>query len=332
MNTKKLALWHTAFWLIPPGIVIPSMFRHGAGNSVLYWIAAYIFYISSFYINLFFILPSWVKRRAIFPLLLKWLGLIVIYATMILFINRAFGMYQKGSIAFKIGDWFFTSCSYLGILFFLSFSYRFAFDWFRNEHVKLEMEKSNLKIELAFLKSQTNPHFLFNTLNNIYILAWQQSPQTPDAIMKLSEMMHYMLYESNDERVPVLKEIYYIEQLMALQRLRMNGPMSFDFSVSGEVDNYQIAPLLLVNFAENIFKHAILNDDKDPAIMHLTLEGKQLSLYCRNRINNALKDKEGGIGLANMKRRMELIYPGRHRFTIKSDENYYSTHLTIQFD
>ena len=332
MNKKKLALWHMAFWLIAPAVVIPNMIRAGAGSAIPYWITAYLFYISSFYVNLFLILPRWVRKRKIFPLLLSWLGLIVFYTIVILFINRAFGVFQKGSAAFKIGDWFFTSCSYMGVLYSLSFFYRFAFDWFLNDRVKQEMEKSNLKIELAFLKSQINPHFLFNTLNNIYVLAYQQSTQTPDAIMRLSEMMHYMLYESSDESVALSKEIHYIEQLMALQRLRVNGPMSFDFSVTGEVDNYQIAPLLLVNFAENIFKHAVLNDDNDPAVMHLTLEEKKLSLYCRNRINHVLKDKEGGIGLVNIKRRIELLYPARHHFKIDSDAIYYSTHLTIQFD
>ncbi|GAA3933991.1 hypothetical protein GCM10022209_30400 [Chitinophaga oryziterrae] len=235
-------------------------------------------------------------------------------------------------MAFKIGDWFFSSCTYMGALYFLSFAYRFAFDWFRNDHIKLEMEKSNLKTELAFLKSQINPHFLFNTLNNIYVLAYQQSAQAPDAIMKLSEMMHYMLYESNDEKVPLAREIYYIEQLMTLQQLRMNDPMCFDFSVTGDVDNYQIAPLLLINFAENIFKHAILNDPSDPAVMHLSLKGKQLSLHCRNKVNNVLKDQEGGIGLMNVKRRMELIYPGKHQFKIKMEDLYYNTYLTVQLD
>jgi LytS/YehU family sensor histidine kinase len=194
------------------------------------------------------------------------------------------------------------------------------------------MEKTSLSIELAFLKSQINPHFLFNTLNTIYILAYQQSVQTPDAILKMSDMMRYMLYESNEERVPLSKEIYYIRQLMALQQLRMKDPMCFDFSVTGEVENYRVAPLILVNFAENIFKHAVLNDESNPAIMHLKLEGEQLSLYSRNRINNALKDDEGGIGLANVKRRMELIYPHRHHFKIESDAIYYNSYLTIQFD
>jgi hypothetical protein len=325
MNKRQLLLGHVVVWLIPPAAMIPAMIHAGAGNSVAYWIAAYLFIITSFYVNLLVFLPVWVRTRKLLPLLGKWIGLILLYTLVILGINRFFGMYQKGSASYRFFYWFFDNCTFMGILFLVSFAYRFAVDWFYNDRVRREME-------LAFLKSQVNPHFLLNTLNNIYILAYQQSEETPRAIMRLSELIQYMLYESSGERVPLEREIYHISQLASLQQLRVNGPMHFELRVTGALKEHPIAPLILVNFAENMFKHGVLNDPEDPAVMDLRLDGARLSLFCRNRINHALKDAGGGIGVANVRRRMELTYPGRHEMTVQADDTHYSTRLTIQLD
>lgn len=330
MKKWKLVLWHIGVWCIAPVTVIPAMYRFNASSAIPYWMTAYLIYISSFYVSLYFVLPGWVKRRKTLLLLLNWFILIIIYTAILLFVNNLFGVYQRGSVQFKVLKFFFISCTYMCILFLLSIAYRFAIDWFQNERIKQQLENQNLKSELSFLKSQINPHFLFNTLNNIYILAYQQSVKTADAVMKLSEMMRYMLYESNDEQVPLTKEIAYIRQMINLQQLRLKEPMSLYLSINGEITDQNIPPLLFIPFVENIFKHAQLNDQNDPVVMQLKAEHKLLHFHCRNPINHAVKDTTGGIGLSNVKRRLELLYPGKHFFRTEKNETHYTVDLTIQ--
>ncbi len=330
MKGWKLALLHIMVWCIAPGTVIPAMFRFNAASAIPYWTTAYLIYISSFYVSYYWVLPGWVKRRKTSLLLLQWLVLIILYTLVILLVNYFFHVYKRGNLQFNFGKFFFISCTYMGILFLLSITYRFAIDWFKNEKIRQQLENQNLKTELAFLKSQINPHFLFNTLNNIYVLAYQQSDKTPDAVMKLSAMMHYMLYESNIEWVPLTKEINYIRQLMALEQLRSSEHQQFDFSLEGNTDDRIVAPLLLVPFIENIFKHGILNDKKNPVTTKLAVTENRLVFQSRNKINHSLKDNTNGIGLINVKRRLELLYPGRHQLSQTNDGEYYSVHLTLQ--
>jgi len=330
MKTWKLVLWHIAVWCIAPGTVIPAMFRFNATSAIPYWMTAYLIYISSFYVSYYLVLPGWVKRRKTSLLLLQWLALTILYTMVILFVNYLFHVYRHNNLQFNFGKFFFVSCTYMGILFLLSIAYRFAIDWFRNEKIRQQLENQNLKTEVAFLKSQINPHFLFNTLNSIYVLAYQQSDKTADAVMKLSEMMHYMLYESNNGWVPLAKEINYIRQLISLQRLRSSEPQSFNFLVEGNTEDCMVAPLLLIPFIENIFKHGVLNDKNKPVEAKLQVTKKQLLFCSRNGINQAIKDNTGGIGLINVKRRLELLYPDRYQLSQTNDGEYYSIHLTLQ--
>ena len=220
----------------------------------------------------------------------------------------------------------------MGIFLFVSTAYQSIMDWFKNERIKQQLENQNLKTELAFLKSQINPHFLFNTLNNIYILAYKRSDQTAEAILKLSEMMRYMLYESSNEFVLVQKEVDFIGQLISLQQLRTKEQLCFEFKTTGSAEQNEIAPLILISFVENIFKHGILNDCNDPAIVHINIENNNLTFYSRNKINQRAKNNTSGIGLPNVKRRLELLYPGKYDFKITKDETHYSIHLNIQLN
>ncbi|MDP4262242.1 MAG: histidine kinase [Bacteroidota bacterium] len=330
MKRWKLALWHIAVWCIAPAAVLPAMYRWNATSAIPYWLTVYLIYISSFYVSYYWVLPGWVKRRNTFRLLVNWLGLILIYTAILLFLIYLFRVHQRGSLPFNILKFFIISCTYMCILFLLSLAYRFAMDWFRNDRIRQQLENQNLKTELAFLKSQINPHFLFNTLNSIYVLAYQRSGLAADAVMKLSAIMQYMLYESNHEQVPLAKEINYIYQFMALQRLRTSEQLFFDLSVTGDTESCVVAPLLLVPFIENVFKHGILNNKEDPAIARLEISKEQLIFSCRNRINHSQKDTTGGIGLVNVRRRLELLYPGRHQLSEMNDGNHYSVHLTLQ--
>lgn len=332
MMNRRLLIGHILFWVLIASIQIYTLIWVKASNGIGHWLTAYLLYIISFYINLLVIFPRWVKRRKVMELLMGWAALILLDTVVIIGVNKLFGFYQKGDLAFKFLRFFFQSCTILGIMIPLGIAYRFAVDWFNNDRIKRQLENQQLKTELAFLKSQMNPHFFFNTLNTIYILAYQQSSKTADAVFRLSEMMQYMLYESNSERVVVQKEVDYIRQLLALQELRMKTPIACSFTITGDLTRYTISPLLLIPFVENVFKHGVIDDPADPAELTLILSDKALHFYSRNRINNALKDASGGIGLVNAKRRMELLYADMHTLEILQDDAYYTVKLNVTYN
>ena len=196
---------------------------------------------------------------------------------------------------------------------FLGLLLSYLMDWRSLRAEKELMEKEQLKTELAFLKSQVNPHYLFNTINDIYSLTQQQSEEAPEALLKLSELLRYMLRESDDPYVLLSTEITYLEHVIDLQKIGQKGLAYIDFEVIGKVDSQKIAPLILINFLENAFKHGIFTNSEAPILMIITVEGNSFQLYLRNAINTSKKDRTGGIGLTNVKRRLSLLYPDSHK-------------------
>ncbi|NLR61469.1 histidine kinase [Chitinophaga polysaccharea] len=330
MNKRVLITLHIAFWLLVAVIaaLAPALARNN-GQFLSYWMVAFLFYLTNFYANLCIIFPRWMKTRQLWPMLLSWLGLMIIDTPIIIFINSLFGVYQAGDYWYKTVKFFFHSGWILSMLLPVSIGYQFALDWFRNDRLRRQLENQQLKTELAFLKSQINPHFFFNTLNSIYILAYQQSDKTADAVMRLSDMMQYMLYESNGEQVPLHKEVAYIEQLIALQQLRMLYPDNLQLHVEGALPDITIAPLLLIPFVENVFKHAALNEPNEKVSLQLQVSDRHLTFHCRNKINQDHKDSTGGIGLSNVKRRLGLLYPGKHTLDISTTPTHYMVTLVL---
>ncbi|RFS14679.1 sensor histidine kinase [Emticicia sp. C21] len=202
-------------------------------------------------------------------------------------------------------------------------------DFFANEKEKTALVTEKLNAENAFLKNQLNPHFLFNTLNNIYSLALNQSPKTPEAVMKLSELMRYMLYESNQEKVSLETELTYLNNFIELQKIRYSGQTYVDFQVIGDVSSQRIAPLMLIPFVENAFKHGIVQDVNHPLSIQLLANQNNLSFTVKNQLANQNKDKYGGVGLENIKKRLNLIYPKSYHLEIQNDAESYSSELNL---
>ena len=210
---------------------------------------------------------------------------------------------------------------------------KFTFDWFENTRIQRELEKQNLISELAFLKSQINPHFLFNTLNNIHTLAYKKAEGAPEAIMKLSELMRYMIYESDMAFVPLAKEIQHLKSFIDLQELRFKTKGIVKLDVTGDMKQREIAPLLLLPFIENAFKHG--NDLNRPgAIVAKLSVGDEITYQVENQVpdtdSQLLKDEVGGIGLENIKRRLALIYPKGHTFQVIESSNDFTVRLTLK--
>jgi LytS/YehU family sensor histidine kinase len=208
--------------------------------------------------------------------------------------------------------------------------YFFAENWYRTKQREQELQKEQAAAELIFLRSQVNPHFLFNSINDIYSLTYQQSAQAPVALLKLSEILRYMLREGKDDFMLLQSEIKYLENVIELQRISAKGNAYIDFTVEGYVGNQKIATLLFIAFIENAFKHGILADPENPVKITLLATNDKVQLEVRNKKNDDQKDKTGGIGLQNVRRRLLLIYPDKHSLVINDDAGYYTVNLELQ--
>ena len=211
---------------------------------------------------------------------------------------------------------------------------RFAVDWFEFEARKKEVENERLTAELNFLKAQINPHFLFNTLNNLYYLAYTKSENTTEVIAKLSQMMRYMIYDSNHPRVLLNKEIEYMQNYISLERLRLNNQIPIDFKIEGETANIWIAPLIFITFLENAFKHGVSNNNPDAWVrINIKLQGNECIYTVENSKAHATtgSTEKSGIGLQNVQRRLELSYPNQYKIKLadKTDEYFVQLNLTL---
>ena len=210
---------------------------------------------------------------------------------------------------------------------------RITEEWFETERARRELANKQLAAELAFLKSQVSPHFLFNTLNNIYSLAHLKSDDTPEAILKLSQLMRYMLYESEAARVPLGREVEYLRNYLDLQRLRLD-PEQVDirFTVDGVLDGALIEPMLLIPFLENACKHGISARAFSRIAVDLIVRGDQLLFTVQNSRFPAPggHDPNSGIGLPNVRQRLHLLYPdGRHHLLLDQTSDEFIVELTL---
>ena len=218
------------------------------------------------------------------------------------------------------------------MVFVFSTGIRVINQWLRSEQRTKEIANEKLKAELSFLKAQINPHFLFNTLNNIYALATAQSEQTAAAIMKLSSIMRYVLTEARNDLVPLEKEILFTSHYIELQKMRLTDKTIVDFSVRGEPLGHQIAPLLLLPFVENAFKYGISTRERSPINILLEIQKDSLNFKICNQkhLNTLLRASDNtGIGISNTKRRLDLFYEDRYTLEIDDKANEFSVHLKI---
>lgn len=209
---------------------------------------------------------------------------------------------------------------------------KLMFDYGRLQQRMAEIAKEKAEAELNFLKSQINPHFLFNSLNAVYFLIDKNNHGARQALHKFSDMLRYQLYEMNDSRVPVEKEISYLRDYVDLQKLRKDENYTVEFNCSPDVKGFSIEPLLLIPFVENAFKHISHYQGKNNFIrMNMSQNNESFLFEISNskEVNGAVVEK-GGIGLANVKRRLELLYPGKHELRINETQNNFAVSLKLK--
>jgi len=200
------------------------------------------------------------------------------------------------------------------------------------EHDRLEAELKLKEAELKLLKSQIHPHFLFNTLNNLYSLSLEKSDKTPDLIIRLADMLSYIIYDCSSDRVQLTKEIDFLNSFIELQKVRYDS-CDIQFNISGELNNMQIAPMILHSFIDNSFKHGPDKDSGNPWIrISIVRDGDLLFFTVINStvIDQNNENKASGIGISNARKRLELIYPEKHDLVINHSDNTYSVFLKLQ--
>lgn len=210
--------------------------------------------------------------------------------------------------------------------------------WVAQEQLHQDTMREKLAAELDLLKAQVHPHFLFNTLNNLYALTLQAAPAAPQVVLKLSELMSYMLYESRSERILLEKEIGHISNYIALERLRYGDRLDVSLVVSGETEARMISPLLLIPFVENAFKHGVSDETEN---VWVTIDIKVKDGWLSVKVENSHYAREksgnenaltGGIGLQNVRRRLALLYPDSHKLTLTKESEHYSVDLKIRLE
>ncbi len=288
--------------------------------------------IGMFYFNYLYLIPHYLDKKQY----RRYVMVALLTVAIVGFVKYGLGtVFHEHILVSRSGKtisfWsYYTSTLLTSIIFILlSLLLHFTVDWFINERVQRDLENQRLTAELALLKSQINPHFLFNSLNSIYSLAYQRADNTPEAILKLSEIMRYMLYECNDNKVDLAHELQYLQNFIDLQKIRFGANAHVDFRVEGIITYQRIVPLLLISFIENAFKHGVANDEQNPILIHIMVDDSKLHFYMQNKKHLLNRDAAGGIGLSNVKRRLKLLYPNQYQLNINETADTYSCELSL---
>ena len=302
---------------------------------------SYLFMLVFFYVNYYFLIPKLYLERKYILYVTSVIGCFLIIMTVVVLLDRddlvAFsapaplhqpvppgpipgGLHQKPPFGFELSHALFLFLVGIFVSLFLQINNRWRLT-----------EQEKLATELSYLKAQINPHFLFNTLNSIYSLAIEKSDRTADAVVKLSSLMRYVIRDAGSHQVPLAKEVEYISDYIALQKLRLDDTVHIEYACSGLFNGKQIAPLILISFIENAFKYGVNPEEK--SIIHITISLKEnnLRLYVFNKKVRIYHNDEssGGIGIDNTKARLKLVYPDKHELSINDNPTGFSVELTL---
>lgn len=201
---------------------------------------------------------------------------------------------------------------------------KLAYDWIIEKRKNDELQRMQLQTELDFLKTQIQPHFFFNTLNNLYALVIKQSPQAPDVVMKLSEIMQYVLYEVKEPQISLMKSINYLYSYLELEKLRYGDRVQSEIRIEGDIDDVTVPPLIFLPFIENCFKHGIKKEGNIKVDIDFVVGDKFLYFSVENTLDDDAEFiTKHGIGIENVKRRLELLYGKKHKLkTVESEETF----------
>jgi len=326
---------HIAFWFaFLCFLVLLDNKEYGLVYAIAKHVINIFFYSIIVYFNLYYLIPAYLTQRTLVTY-----TLLLILSVVIITPIKALVYYFlfAGSPVYR--EYVTFNQQYIfALMFFIaagSTVLKITYDWLWHQRDRKDLETEKMQSELKFLKSQINPHFLFNTLNSIYALTLKKSDKAPEIVIKLSEMMRYMLYECNERQVPLHKEVQYIRNYVDLEMLRQGQKVRIDFRVEGDIRDQKIAPLIFTPFLENSFKHGVNQISEGFVDILLEVQEKNVILQIENskpsrqQVVNHRKPS-GGIGLANVRRRLELLYPDAYDLKITDSSDRYKVHLDVE--
>ncbi len=340
IQRNRIFLLHFSFWCLYFSFFFYQVSFSRRGEETDY-IRAFIdaftqilFTAAISYLNYFYWLPRFLKHKNLGRYFLEFMIPFTIIVTLHIIFKRYIYLELREAKGFLYSTKFIVQHSMitLFIAFFVGML-RFAQDWFELEAKKKEIENERLTAELRFLKAQINPHFLFNTLNNLYYLAMINSPNTTEVIEKLSQMMRYMLYDSNHPKISLNKEIEYMKNYISLEKLRLDNQVPINFEIKGSPNEVQIVPLIFITFLENAFKHGVSNNSTNAFVnISIDIAGKNCTYCVENSklpSNMENTNEKSGIGLQNVNRRLDLSYPNSYDLKVIEDEKTYKIVLKL---
>ncbi len=328
---------HSLFWLFALLILLVfEQYNHGFFFHLSNNILKIIIWAGLVYYNQLYLIPNYLTKDRVFT----YFGLLILSVLIITPIGNIISYFKYAN--YPDYQFFLTRNhhSYFLINFFVagaSTIVKIISDWLLHQREKSILETQTMQSELRFLKSQINPHFLFNTLNNLYALTLKKSDKAPEIVVKLSEMMRYMLYECNEKKVTLEKEVNYVKNYLDLEALRQGKDVEIHFEIQGEVKQQTIAPLLFIPFLENSFKHG-LNHTISKGFVHIVLfiEDNDIIFHIENSKPDSVPlpehPRSGGIGLVNVRRRLNILYPDHYTLSIEDQPNVYSVDLKLELD
>lgn len=292
------------------------------------------------YFNIYFLFPNFLRKRnygAYFIAILLTISLATFIQAAAHMLMNTLDKAEKVDL-FSIG---FMLPSAMAITYTtaITMSLKLVKHWYENERLAKDLAKLNTETELKYLKSQINPHFLFNSLNSIYALSLKKSDLAPELILKLSDILRYILYEGSEKKVSLAQEVKYLKSYLELEKVRHGDRMSLSMDILGDLDKYEIAPMLLIPFVENSFKHG-LGKDRAKGFVKVDLEVKNKTLHFKITNSKPKNGQElskqngytGGIGLINVKKRLNLLYPNKHVLQVGELNDEFNVSLQLELN
>lgn len=347
----KYKLYHIPLWFVYHYLwwVVAMGNPYKAASSLVFFpmTIKFSFYVIfqalAVYFNLYYLIPKYLAKSR-FSIYLLYLILTICVTTLLIVGGYYFSSYASGMSMREIyGGGTDAECFFRFLnnalpstvaSMTLAMSIKLTKTWIQTEHRQRLLEKEKLETELKFLKNQFNPHFLFNTINSIFFLIHKNPDMASDALAKFSELLRYQLYECNDRQIPLSNEIVYMQNFVELEKLRQSSNIRVKFEMDRQhTEMLGIAPFVLMVFVENAFKHVSRHTNEENRIsIGVGLEGSRLDFSVSNT-TSAFTTKDvvhyGGIGLKNVQRRLDLIYPGQYVLDIRQDERYFEVSLKL---
>lgn len=338
-------LWHLAFWVVFISFfsLVYGSFQEDYGRQYLIQLSDAIIQVPAVYFTLYFLMPRFLFKEKY----LKFIVYLILLILMFSFLGWANYVFVQDPIFWPEKDYSPRLFNYAKILktttkiypvIFLAVVLKWFKFWYKEQKSNQLLIEEKLKAELNFLKSQVHPHFLFNTLNNLYALTLKKSKDAPEVVLKLSDLLNYMLYECAADEVMIEKEIKLVKDYIALEKMRYGNRLDVSFNVRGTAMGRMMAPLMILPFVENCFKHGVSEAIEASWVsIGLELKADRLTLKVENSKSKDQNNEDQfnyreGIGLKNVKRRLELLYPEAHALEMHDADEAFLVILTLNLN